>query len=217
MGGMRTCTGCDLRKPESEFPTRADRAGQVLTRCRSCVAAAMRAKRQARRTPCTDCGVPSQGLRCRYCQSRAAQALATAARADALRLDPAVWALRRAKAGTCRWLREETRRRCPICLKRVRGKGAKYCSYLCFATTQVPQGRRQSIKPRLRARVIARDGYVCQICGEKTSLVHDPADDLSPEIDHIIPVRDGGKNLMENLRVAHRVCNRNRNAVLWSV
>jgi 5-methylcytosine-specific restriction endonuclease McrA len=202
MGNMRTCKYCDQAKPLDQFYG-------ARTQCKACL--------NARRFDVCACGTRKRTTanQCRGCQSRAAQALATTARADSLRLPPEVWALRRAKALTRRWLREEGRRRCPICLKRVRGKGARYCSYACFSITQVPQGKRQSIKPRLRARVIARDGYVCQICNRPTSLVHDPRDDLSPEIDHIVPVYDGGTNDLGNLRVAHRICNRDRNLVLY--
>ncbi len=47
-------------------------------------------------------------------------------------------------------------------------------------------------------------GYptVCHICGEKIAEVKDA------ELDHVIPKAQGGENCPENLRWAHRTCNR---------
>lgn len=54
----------------------------------------------------------------------------------------------------------------------------------------------------IRAKVLLRDGLVCQIClGEITETY---------DLDHIIPVAEGGLDTIENLRVAHRSCNRSR-------
>lgn len=54
----------------------------------------------------------------------------------------------------------------------------------------------------LRARIIARDGLTCGICGEQI------LDQSELEIDHITPVCRGGRNADENLQVAHSRCNR---------
>lgn len=208
MGHMKVCGHCDQAKPLECFTKDTGKLSGYRSTCKVCTADMVKARRVGRRTPCATCGAPSQGVECRRCQT----ARATLAAAEVCR-KPELQAVRRAKAQTRRWLRSETGRRCSVCGRRAK---VKYCSYACFSTTQVPSGNRQSIKPRLRAKVIARDGYVCQICHRPTSLVHDPRDDFSPEIDHVIPVRDGGRNLLVNLRVAHRVCNRDRNLVLWS-
>ena len=48
--------------------------------------------------------------------------------------------------------------------------------------------------------VIQRDGWVCGICSGAVV-----ADDLS--FDHIIPFRDGGEHVFENVRVTHAACN----------
>jgi len=58
----------------------------------------------------------------------------------------------------------------------------------------------QSAIVRLKDAVIARDGYTCGICGGGVE-----AKDLS--IDHIIPVSRGGSAELENLQVAHLICN----------
>jgi 5-methylcytosine-specific restriction endonuclease McrA len=53
--------------------------------------------------------------------------------------------------------------------------------------------------------IIARDGYICHICG---SLV-------APEelqFDHIIPLSRGGTHTYENIAVAHATCNHKKGA-----
>lgn len=63
-----------------------------------------------------------------------------------------------------------------------------------------PAARRPTISPGLRAAVIARDGYVCQLCG----LPVDPSD---VHIDHIKPHSKGGATVLGNLQVTHSRCN----------
>ena len=60
-------------------------------------------------------------------------------------------------------------------------------------------------------RRIMREQDVCGICGlpvDKTLRFPDP---MSPVIDHIIPVDKGGHpSAMENLQLAHMMCNRQK-------
>ena len=69
------------------------------------------------------------------------------------------------------------------------------------ARGRVPGGSgRSSLPPATRAAVIERDGYVCKLCGE----------DVEPDdvhIDHIHPVSKGGSDKLDNLQVAHSLCN----------
>jgi 5-methylcytosine-specific restriction endonuclease McrA len=63
------------------------------------------------------------------------------------------------------------------------------------------------VRDRLRAAVIARDGYTCGICGGavESGDVH---------IDHVVPKRHGGPTELGNLQVAHSQCNlRKRDSV----
>lgn len=55
----------------------------------------------------------------------------------------------------------------------------------------------------LRDAVLARDGYICGICGGTV----DPSD---VHIDHIYPIHRGGKSVLLNLRVTHSRCNLTR-------
>jgi 5-methylcytosine-specific restriction endonuclease McrA len=53
----------------------------------------------------------------------------------------------------------------------------------------------------LRDMAFARDGYRCTYCG----------DEAGPfEIDHIVPRIKGGENILENVTVACRRCNRSK-------
>ena len=56
----------------------------------------------------------------------------------------------------------------------------------------------------LRLRILARDGYACQIKGPGCQ-------DRATEVDHIISISEGGPMLApQNLRAACRLCNRRR-------
>ena len=68
-----------------------------------------------------------------------------------------------------------------------------------------PDGRRDTISKRLRAAVLERDGYVCQLCFE-------PVDPGDVHLDHIKPWSKGGRTVMSNLQVAHSRCNMRKGA-----
>lgn len=63
-----------------------------------------------------------------------------------------------------------------------------------------PEAKHRHVPAPLRAAVIARDGYVCQLC----MLPVDPSD---VHIDHIVPWSLGGPDSFENLQVTHSRCN----------
>lgn len=49
--------------------------------------------------------------------------------------------------------------------------------------------------------LLKRDGEICSLCGNPFSIT-------SPfELDHIIPACSGGKDKLENLQLAHHICN----------
>lgn len=58
----------------------------------------------------------------------------------------------------------------------------------------------------LRWRVLERDRFTCQCCGQSAPSVH-------LEVDHIIPVAEGGSDDEGNLRATCYACNRGRNAL----
>lgn len=65
--------------------------------------------------------------------------------------------------------------------------------------------RRSSIKPGVRFRVLQKHGFCCVYCGRN-------AGEVRLEIDHVIPVSQGGTNDEANLTVACFACNRGRGA-----
>ncbi len=62
---------------------------------------------------------------------------------------------------------------------------------------------RKPISKKLRFDIFKRDDFTCQYCGERPPSV-------VLEIDHIIPVVDGGKNEQHNLITACFDCNRGK-------
>jgi 5-methylcytosine-specific restriction protein A len=52
--------------------------------------------------------------------------------------------------------------------------------------------------PSIRAQVLARDGFACQMCGARSEL----------EVDHIVPVAKGGSWDVENLHVLCSSCHK---------
>jgi len=69
-----------------------------------------------------------------------------------------------------------------------------------------------SVSATLRAQILRRNGYTCQVCGRGAG---DP-DPMTPgrrvqlHIDHIRPLSEGGSNDPENLRVLCSACNAGR-------
>lgn len=64
---------------------------------------------------------------------------------------------------------------------------------------------REPISPTVRFDVFRRDGFRCTICGLAATDVG-----VILEIDHIRPVRLGGRNEVTNLRTTCRECNRGK-------
>ena len=69
--------------------------------------------------------------------------------------------------------------------------------------------KRQNISKGLRFEVFKRDSFRCQYCGRS-------APDVILEIDHILPVSQGGKNELLNLVTSCRDCNRGKSNKLLS-
>ena len=67
----------------------------------------------------------------------------------------------------------------------------------------------------LKAQIIKRDGFKCQICGKHIAGVDDPKKLIKMgsglyHIDHIIPVAQGGRATLENLQLTCPECNLSR-------
>lgn len=70
---------------------------------------------------------------------------------------------------------------------------------------------RDSVTPRLRFTVLARDGFRCTYCGRSVD------QGASLEVDHVLPRSEGGKTELGNLRTACRDCNGGKGAMLMSL
>ena len=58
----------------------------------------------------------------------------------------------------------------------------------------------------LRWAVLSRDDFTCQYCGQK-------APNVKLEVDHVIPVEDGGEDSISNLLTSCYACNRGRSGL----
>jgi hypothetical protein len=114
-------------------------------------------------------------------------------------------------------------RACGYCGKTfMAGTWRRYCSP-CVVLAKKEEnrrknGRRRGLRPseddraaHLKA-VADRDGWRCHLCRLKVDFRLVCPDPMSPSIDHLIPVADGGTEDAANLRLAHFGCNSRRGA-----
>ena len=64
-----------------------------------------------------------------------------------------------------------------------------------------------------RLQIYARDNWICQLCGKKVNKHHKYPHPMSPSIDHIIPLSQGGTHEPVNVQLAHFICNSKRSAI----
>jgi len=64
---------------------------------------------------------------------------------------------------------------------------------------------RMRLSPKLRFEIFKRDQFTCRYCGRRTP-------DVVLEIDHVVPVAEGGSDDPENLVTACYECNRGKGA-----
>ena len=69
--------------------------------------------------------------------------------------------------------------------------------------TKTRRKRSRTIPRDVMLKVVRRDGQVCQKC-------HKIVPDDEVEFDHIIPYSKGGTTTVENLKLVHRTCNREK-------
>ena len=72
-------------------------------------------------------------------------------------------------------------------------------------------------RPETSLKVLARDNWTCQLCGEPTpKSLRGTCDPRAPELDHILPIAAGGAHVPENCQCACRECNGAKGAnPLW--
>lgn len=62
-------------------------------------------------------------------------------------------------------------------------------------------------EPYKRTEIFARDGWICQLCGEPVDPTVKAPDRRSASIDHVVPLSLGGDDTPANVQLAHFGCN----------
>jgi 5-methylcytosine-specific restriction endonuclease McrA len=83
----------------------------------------------------------------------------------------------------------------PGTLRHARTTGARYAPDKDLVDVS------PAIPPNVRQAVLDRDDYICRYCGRRSQTM---------EVDHIIPVSQGGTSTLGNLVTACRECNRKK-------
>lgn len=91
-------------------------------------------------------------------------------------------------------------------IQRRRGpNGANDDWYMRTSDGPVREARiRKEVAPTIRRKIYARDGYVCQICGEP---VGEGPEKTNPQCDHKVPAERGGDSDEANLMTLCVTCN----------
>ena len=98
-----------------------------------------------------------------------------------------------------------------------------FCSGICASAAARKHGRGGNAQRAKRfggerryfneRRIFVRDGWICQLCGVRTPErlrgKHLPT---SPELDHIVPLSQGGGHVQENCQCVCRACNGSKGA-----
>ncbi len=69
--------------------------------------------------------------------------------------------------------------------------------------------QRKLMTKDLREKIAARDNYTCRICGKYMP------DGVGLQIDHIVPIKKGGKSVESNLQVLCSKCNASKGSKLY--
>ena len=81
-------------------------------------------------------------------------------------------------------------------------------SYETTRTKWKAKNQRSLMTKELRQKIKIRDNYTCQICGKYMP------DEVGLHIDHIIPIKRGGKTIESNLQVLCDKCNLRKSSKL---
>jgi len=92
-------------------------------------------------------------------------------------------------------------RRCEDCRHKARRNDYRHKNYQRRHATPPPT------KKITLAELGARDGWRCHLCRRKVDPALKSPHDLSPTMDHLEPVANGGDHEPVNLALAHRICN----------
>lgn len=99
------------------------------------------------------------------------------------------------------------------------GKRMHTCSDQCRDEAKRERYRRKNRARRMKRKpgsytlhqIAKRDDKRCHLCGKKVDMRLSGMRPNGPSIDHLVPLSDGGDDSPENVALAHRQCNVNRN------
>lgn len=99
-------------------------------------------------------------------------------------------------------------------------RSLRFCSAACRASALKDRYRRKNARRRRALKGIPytlhgigeRDGWRCHLCGRRVNRKLSGQQPMGPTVDHLIPLRDGGIDSIENVALAHRRCNCARQA-----
>jgi 5-methylcytosine-specific restriction endonuclease McrA len=102
-----------------------------------------------------------------------------------------------------------------VSVKRVtRGQHGRYCDFCRLRRRReryrVKTAKRQKVLNPVRMSadvLIERDGNVCHICLTEIDLSLARNSRFGATIDHVVPVSKGGADTLENMKLAHWICN----------
>lgn len=91
--------------------------------------------------------------------------------------------------------------------------------YYVRQKTQVRRARKKNtqVEPIKNIVVFDRDRWVCQICKQVVDVNLEYPHPFSASLDHVIPLSKGGTHTMDNIQLAHLVCNVKKHAKLEAV
>ena len=99
-----------------------------------------------------------------------------------------------------------------ICIRKTySGRYCRNCSLVKRRERyRIKTAKRQKIMNPIRISadvIIERDGNMCHLCNAEIDLTLARNSRFGATIDHVIPVSKGGADTLENMRLAHWICN----------
>lgn len=104
-------------------------------------------------------------------------------------------------------------RECAFCGTAFRANNARFrhCSSRCVRHAGKVRRRALMLEAFVEdvtvADLVARDGWVCGLCGDPVDMAHRHPHPRSLTIDHVVPLSRGGEHSIANTQIAHSVCN----------
>jgi len=86
--------------------------------------------------------------------------------------------------------------------------------YILRSTKKTRKNADIYINLKLRQKVLERDRYTCQRCGFKAGELYGDGETVKLEVDHIIPLKQGGRTIEGNLWTLCSRCNAGKKSLL---